>query len=145
MTLRFEKQWRGQFVKPISRVRLTSGPEIMTLAASSISTTTATGNGNIIFLGDVTPTQYGMCWGTTPFPTTADNKSEEGAATQIGVFTSNIIGLATSTIYYIRAYITSIYGTSYGEQFAFTTEMGFFLKEDGDFFLKEDGDKLILE
>ena len=124
MTLRFEKQWRAQFAKPESKVKLTSIPEVTTQAVSDIAGTTATGNGNIIDLGGASITQHGMCWSVSQFPTTLDYKTEEGGISLTGPFTSSITGLSAETIYYVRAYVTNSFGTVYGEQVAITT-LGF--------------------
>ena len=94
---------------------------ITTQAVSSISTITATGNGNIITLGIPNPTEYGVCWNTSTLPTISDSKTEEGEATSTGAFTSNMTGLTPNTTYYVRAYSTNDAGTNYGEEVSFTT------------------------
>ena len=98
-----------------------------------IGTTTATGNGNITDLGVPDPTQHGVCWNTTGNPTTADSKTEEGAASATGAFTSNMTGLSPNTTYYVRAYATNVEeneeptrnaaptGPVYGNEVVFTT------------------------
>jgi len=96
-------------------------PTVTTQAVTRTGTTTATGNGNITDLGDPNPTQHGVCWNTTGTPTTADNKTEEGAAGATGAFTSSMTGLSPGTTYYVRAYATNDVGTEYGSQVSFTT------------------------
>ncbi|RLD49945.1 MAG: hypothetical protein DRI94_09990, partial [Bacteroidetes bacterium] len=64
----------------------------------------------------------GVCWNTTGTPTTSDSKTTDGSGT--GVFTSSMTGLSGSTTYYVRAYATNSYGTSYGNQETFTTLCG---------------------
>ena len=96
-------------------------PTVTTQAVSSIGTTTATGNGNITVLGVPNPTQHGVCWSTSTSPTTADSKTEEGAASATGTFTSDITGLTAGTTYYVRAYATNSVGTSYGDEVSFTS------------------------
>jgi|GEM_PF-1808406 len=96
-------------------------PTVTTQAASDISATTATGNGNITDLGIPNPTQYGVCWNTAGTPTVGDSKTEEGAASSTGAFTSSLTSLLPKTIYYIRAYATNTTGTVYGNQLSFTT------------------------
>ena len=86
-----------------------------------IGTTTATGNGNITDLGVPDPTQHGVCWNTTGNPTTADSKTEEGAASATGAFTSNMTGLSPNTTYYVRAYATNTAATAYGNHVSFRT------------------------
>ncbi len=96
-------------------------PTLTTQAVSSIAARTATGNGNITDLGTPNPTAHGVCWNTTGTPTTADSKTDEGAASSTGAFTSNITGLNGNTTYYVRAYATNAQGTAYGNQVTFTT------------------------
>ncbi len=95
-------------------------PTVTTQAVTGVGTTTAIGNGNITNLGDPNPTQHGVCWNTTGTPTTADSKTEEGAASETGAFTSNMTGLSNGTTYYVRAYATNAVGTEYGEEVNFT-------------------------
>jgi len=95
------------------------GPTVTTQAVWAIAKTTATGNGNITDLGAANPTQHGVCWNTTGTPTTADSKTTDGAVAATGAFTSNITGLRPGTDYYVRAYATNMYGTSYGNQVFF--------------------------
>jgi hypothetical protein len=97
-------------------------PTVTTQAVSSITNTTAVGNGNITDLGVPNPTQYGVCWNTGGTPTTADSKTEEGAIALTGAFTSNMSGLTANTTYYVRAYATNSANTVYGTQVSFSTD-----------------------
>ena len=87
---------------------------VTTQAVTDILGTTATGNGTVTDLGIPDPTQHGHCWSTSPNPTTADDKTELGAKTATGAFTSSLTGLNPGTLYYCRAYATNLVGTSYG-------------------------------
>ncbi|WP_169515405.1 S-layer homology domain-containing protein [Anaerovorax odorimutans] len=100
-----------------------TAPTVTTQPVSSIGTTTATGNGNITSLGVPNPTAHGVCWNTTGNPTTADSKTDEGAAAAAGAFTTSITGLTANTTYYVRAYAINSAGTSYGSQVSFTTSV----------------------
>ena len=79
----------------------------------------ATCGGNISFDGGASVTARGICWGTTPNPTVNNSHTTDGSGT--GSFASNITGLVSNTVYYVRAYATNSQGTSYGEQRVFTT------------------------
>jgi hypothetical protein len=95
---------------------------VLTLAVTDITTTTATGNGNIFFLGEANPTAHGVCWNTGgEAPTTADDFTDEGTASATGAFTSSMTGLLPNITYNVRAYATNTAGTSYGNQVSFTT------------------------
>jgi len=98
-----------------------AAPSVTTQAVTSITQTTATGNGNITSLGAPNPTAHGVCWNTGGTPTTADNSTDEGAVGATGAFTSNMTSLSPNTTYYVRAYATNTVGTSYGNEVSFTT------------------------
>ena len=96
-------------------------PSVTTLAVTDITSTTATGNGNITALGVPDPAQHGVVWSTNPAPTTADSKTMDGTVSATGTFVSSMIGLTPGTLYYVRAYATNAAGTVYGEEVTFTT------------------------
>ena len=96
-------------------------PSVSTSAVNDITTTTATGNGNITALGVPNPSQHGVVWSVNANPTIADSKTTNGTATGTGVFTSSMTGLTPGTLYHVRAYATNTAGTVYGEEVTFTT------------------------
>jgi len=96
-------------------------PTVTTQAVSSITATTATGNGNITSLGAPNPTAYGVCWNTSGTPTASDSKTNLGAASTTGAFTASMTGLSANTTYHVRSYATNTAGTSYGTEVSFTT------------------------
>jgi hypothetical protein len=100
-------------------------PSATTQAVTDIENVTATGNGNITFLGIPDATQHGICWSTSTAPTIddmSDFKTEEGVPSSTGAFTSNMTGLIHNTHYYVRAYATNSAGTVYGNEVEFDTE-----------------------
>jgi hypothetical protein len=96
-------------------------PTVTTQAVSGISSTTATGNGNITSLGSPNPTAYGVCWNTTGTPTASGTKVDNGSASATGAFTASMTGLTANTTYYLRAYAINTVDTSYGSEVSFTT------------------------
>ncbi|MCQ2077201.1 MAG: DUF1566 domain-containing protein [Bacteroidaceae bacterium] len=66
----------------------------------------------------------GCCWSfSTSTPTISDAKTDNGQATTS--FTSTFTNLQPSTTYYVRAYITTSYGTTYSANYlTFTTTDG---------------------
>jgi uncharacterized protein (TIGR02145 family) len=94
-------------------------PTLTTTVVTSVTSGTASSGGNITDNGGGTISVRGVCWSTSPSPTTGDNKSTDG--TGPGVFTSNIAGLLPVTTYHLRAYATNITGTAYGNEMIFTT------------------------
>jgi uncharacterized protein (TIGR02145 family) len=61
----------------------------------------------------------GVVYGTSPNPTLSNNFTIDGIG--MGSFTSVLTGLSPLTTYYVRAYATNGVGTSYGNEFDFTT------------------------
>lgn len=100
-------------------------PTVTVQAVSDVTSSTATGNGNVTDLGSPPATQHGHCWATYANPTTLDSKTENGVPSATGAFTSSITGLKANVYYYVRAYITSDLGTFYSNQTAtFTASQG---------------------
>jgi len=107
--------------------RLYSTPSITTNAISNVQTTTATSGGSIS-LNNTDPdvTQKGIVWGKTPNPTLNNNEgyTQNGPNPTSGnslSYISNMTGLELNTTYYVRAYLTNINSTYYGNQVVFTT------------------------
>ncbi|MEI8007028.1 MAG: hypothetical protein WCI48_12545 [Bacteroidota bacterium] len=94
-------------------------PAVTTSPYSNITTTSAICGGNVTNSGNGTVTARGVCWSTSPDPTTADSHTTNGNGT--GVFVSNLAGLTANTLYYIRAFATNEAGTAYGNQLSFMT------------------------
>jgi len=94
-------------------------PTINTFTVSNIAAATAACGGQITSDGGTMVTTHGICWSITENPTTADAKTVEN--TNSTSFTDNISGLTANTTYYVRAYATNSYGTSYGSNMSFTT------------------------
>lgn len=92
-------------------------PVLTTSAVTDIVLTTATGGGNITSEGGSAVTARGVCWGTAPTPTIANNKTTNGSG--LGAFTGSITGLTLGITYYVRAYATNNFGTAYGDQVTF--------------------------
>lgn len=94
-------------------------PTVTTSDITKITKTTATGGGNVTDGGGVELTARGVCWSTTPNPTIESNKTVDD--TGLGLFTSSLSGLTANTTYYIRAYASNVFGTSYGNEVNITT------------------------
>jgi hypothetical protein len=94
-------------------------PTVTTASISVITSTSATGGGNVTSDGGSAVTARGICWGTSPDPAIGPNCISAGSGT--GSFTGVINGLTLNTPYHVRAYATNTIGTSYGSDIAFTT------------------------
>ena len=94
-------------------------PTVTTTAPTFVSTTFATGGGNISTDGGASVTARGVVWNTAGMPTISDSKTEDG--TGVGSFVSNVTGLTPGETYSLRAYATNDAGTAYGDEVTFTT------------------------
>lgn len=95
-------------------------PTLTTVAATLITSNSATSGGSITTDGGAAVTSRGVCWSQTANPTIGlSTKTIDGAG--VGSFTSSITGLNSLTTYHVRAYATSSLGTAYGADIVFTT------------------------
>jgi uncharacterized protein (TIGR02145 family) len=93
-------------------------PSLTTREILNITNTTATGGGSITNDGGSAVSVKGICWSTSPNPTTSNSKTTDGTGT--ATFASFMTGLSASVTYYVRAYATNSTGTGYGNQQTFT-------------------------
>ena len=84
------------------------------ITTANVTSSTFTCGGNVTNMGDAPVTSRGICWSTTGTPTINDSHSTDGSG--LGVFTHTVTNVSPLTqTYYVRAYATNQYGTSYGE------------------------------
>jgi len=91
---------------------------ITTNAVTNITSSSATGGGNISSTGGKTIDGKGVCWGTAPNPTVSKSTFDGPGA---GTYSSSITGLTSGTTYYVRAYAGSGSDIFYGNQVSFKT------------------------
>jgi hypothetical protein len=94
-------------------------PTVTTTHVSLIGTIAANGNGNVTTDGGSPILQRGICWSTSPNPTTGNSFVLVAGTT--GAFTGAMAGLSGSTLYYVKAFAKNINGLVYGNQLTFTT------------------------
>ncbi len=92
---------------------------LSTAAITNITNLSATSGGNITADGGAPITARGICYNTSPNPTTANSTIQSGTGT--GLFTANLNSLAQNTTYFVRAYATNSVGTYYGGELSFQT------------------------
>ena len=88
--------------------------------------------GHVLDAGGAAILAKGVCWAMGEVPTTSHCKTDEGGGD--GSFYSQLTDLIPNATYYVRAYATNKYGTSYGNLISFETPPGNivnFLAEDG--------------
>ena len=101
------------------------GVALVTLGAfANITALTATGQVTVTNAGGATLQSCGICWSTTPNPTTANQKTVASGKVLNTAYTCNMSNLNPSTLYYVRAYATTDLATSYSTQKTFTTASG---------------------
>lgn len=106
-------------------------PKVTTNPVAGISLTYATVSGNVYSRGGADVTSNGFVYGTSENPTignTVGGGQKEAAITGDGtgeISQVKIDNLKQNTTYYVRAYATNSYGTSYGEEVKFTTQVNY--------------------
>jgi len=106
--------------KESERLDTTSSvPVISTLAVHSVTTTSAISGGNITDDGGASVTARGICWSTSANPDVTGNHTTDGNG--IGTFSSNMTGLSSNTVYYVRAYAMNSEGIAYGNEISFNS------------------------
>ena len=93
-------------------------PYVTTTEVTNITMNSAISGGQVTSDGGSAVTARGVCWGTLINPTLEGSHTTDGSGT--GVFTSEITGLISYTLYYARAYATNNMGTVYGDVVSFT-------------------------
>lgn len=103
-------------------------PTDTTYAVANITATTAGDvygvEGNIISDGGDPDVTGGLCYGTSSNPTIADNVTGYYYTGDGSFITGGALsGLTPNTTYYVRAYATNVFGTGYGNEVQFTTNI----------------------
>jgi uncharacterized protein (TIGR02145 family) len=82
--------------------------------ANVFNGTSAYCDGNVLFDGNSTVTERGICWSINPEPTASGSHVACGTGT--GPFMGKVNGVSPGNVFYIRAYATNSVGTAYGEE-----------------------------
>lgn len=107
------------------QISFTSGsvlPVVTTSTVSDITASAAKCGGEVVSAGSSDLVARGLCWSTSPNPTRNNVHVEVGNG--VGIFRATLSGLLPNTTYYVRAYAQNQNGTSYGDQYEFTTLSG---------------------
>ncbi len=96
-------------------------PSLTTLAVTEITSNSALTGGNISDEGSSKIDERGVCWNTNTAPTLTSDRTING--TGMGEYSSSLTGLIPATKYYVRAYASNKYGTSFGDEVTFTTSI----------------------
>ena len=94
-------------------------PTVTTTEITPTTVSSAQSGGNVISDGGLEILAKGVCWSTSPNPTTIGNATMDGQG--LGSFNSSLAGLNPGTTYYVRAYAINSATTGYGSDLAFKT------------------------
>ena len=92
---------------------------VVTTGSVSVTGSSATISSRLNATGAIPVNEMGICYSTSPLPTTDDSKITSNAV--LGNFATTVPGLIINTTYYARAYATNVLGTTYGDQVIFTS------------------------
>ena len=120
-TLSAWQTFSGQDLNSTYTTAYCSRPTLTTSAASPVSTSTTTLNGNISSNGYASSTIRGFAYGTDSALASVIATTTESGTFGTGTFTANISSLTASTTYYYRAYAVNSAGTSTGAILSTTT------------------------
>ena len=95
-------------------------PTLTTAEVTEIGGGMAVCGGTINNDGGFSVLARGVCYSTSPDPTTATAHTSDGSG--MGSFVSQLVNLSPGATYYVRAYATNGAGTSYGVQRTFVAE-----------------------
>ncbi|MBE3116488.1 hypothetical protein IMZ68_04720, partial [Candidatus Bathyarchaeota archaeon] len=124
---KFADNWADYaYYMAVRRIELQIGsvPTVTTQAATSIGSSSFTGNGTLVAIGSADVTERGICYvaGTTGDPTVGDTTiPETSSAFAVGVFSFSATELTAETGYRARAYATNSVGVGYGDTVQVTT------------------------
>jgi hypothetical protein len=96
-------------------------PKILTGNYSNLTQNSASISGEITAVGASEITSYGHCWSVNTLPTISNNHTNHGSTQNLLNFQSLLTSLNPSTKYYVRAYATNSFGTSYGNEIEIQT------------------------
>ena len=107
--------------------------------ATNISATGAVVSGNVVAGSDVTVTERGFVYSASANPSVGGSGATKvTAGNGAGTFSATLAGLASNTIYHVRAYASDGTEITYGEDVTFTTLMATGVIEkptDGNFMI----------
>lgn len=109
-----------------------SQASLTTSTPTDITSTSATLGGIVTNDGNASVTVRGVCYSTSPSPTTSSTKVAIGSGT--GTFSNSVTGLTANTTYYVRAYAINNQGTAYGHEQTFKTESENIIDIDGNIY-----------
>ena len=114
-----EDRYCGLSVRPVLGDPTLTTPSVTSILATQVTDHSALLGGKVTYDGNADITEFGIVYSTSKTPTIANNKIIGQGG--MGWYLINLTGLASSTIYYARAYAINEKGITYGSQVSFTT------------------------
>lgn len=109
-------------------------PTVTTAAVTSNQSLQVVTGGEVTNSGGDTVTAMGICWSVNPHPTTSDS-TILNPNPGMGSFVDTISNLVIGATYYVRAFATNNFGTTYGNEINFTvSDVGTVTDIDGNIY-----------
>ena len=106
-------------IRPVCSASISGNlPQVTTSEVTRFTSSTAICGGEVVSDGGTTVMERGICWSTNHNPTLNDSHNYAGMG--MGNFKIGATGLVPSTTYYVRAYASNAFGTTYGNEVSFT-------------------------
>ncbi len=112
----------GTIYGPTKTFTTLTFPVVTTTPAGSITASSAASGGTVTKSGNTSIMACGVWWSASPNAQTTGTQIPDPSVAS--VYTSNLTGLVSNTLYYYKAYATNSVGTSYGEELTFATIVG---------------------
>ena len=120
----YAKNSKGTAFGDIRTFSVSGDPFAKTLAATNITQSAATLNGEIVFAGDPAYTERGFVYSSTFSNPTIDDPASSTTKRIVSgtstLFSANVDGLTENAVYHVRAYVTNANSTVYGESVEFS-------------------------
>ena len=114
----------------VSFVTIEGLPVVKTLGSSNITSSSALIQCEATSDAGEFISKRGVCYGKSPLPTIDGTHTSNG--TGLGRWESSLTNLSPNVTYYVRAYATNSFGTSYGEQLTILTSEGLAVVKTGN-------------
>lgn len=101
---------------------LTGLADVTTSSVTNLMAESVTLNGYVDSANGGSISSRGFCYSTSQNPSIVDSKATISGTT--GLISKTISALEPDTQYYVRAYVTTQFGTTYGEEVSFKTKNG---------------------
>lgn len=130
-----ENDYGISYGKTYSFTTIVTVPSVTTVSVYDVTNNSATVDFRIDSNGGSSITAFGLVFSSWTNMPTINDSSVSSYYDSKGYFSRTISSLSGNTTYYVRAYATNRYGTSYGETLTFTTQLQipYYYDENGSY------------